>query len=267
MRTDNDVRLAEKVPEIGLILGGHSLVYEKRKVNGVYILKSGSDFRQFSKININFKETPAAVEIECLEEYKETEDSNKDEILGKLGSDLDGRFSTVRTSESNLGNLMADVAMAALQADCALLNAGTIRSNTKHAKGEFKLKDLLSILPVIDSLVLIDVKGEHIHKALENGVSQWPKLDSRFPQVGGITFIFDPAKPPGSRIDPAYIKIGTEYMDKHQHYKLATKSALASGEDGYSGLAQGVILIDDQCAPSLTAAMLNHFKSVKMKKK
>ena len=32
MRTDNDVRLAEKVPEIGLILGGHSAVYEKRKV-------------------------------------------------------------------------------------------------------------------------------------------------------------------------------------------------------------------------------------------
>ena len=32
MRTDNDVRLAEKVPEIDLILGGHNLVYEKRKV-------------------------------------------------------------------------------------------------------------------------------------------------------------------------------------------------------------------------------------------
>lgn len=32
MRTDNDVRLAEKVPEVNMILGGHSLVYEKRKV-------------------------------------------------------------------------------------------------------------------------------------------------------------------------------------------------------------------------------------------
>ena len=32
MRTDNDVRLAEKVPEVNLILGGHSQVYEKRKV-------------------------------------------------------------------------------------------------------------------------------------------------------------------------------------------------------------------------------------------
>ena len=94
-------------------------------------------------------------------------------------------------------------------------------------------------MPVIDSLVLIDVKGEQIHQALENGVSQWPKLDSRFPQVAGISFMFDPAKPVGSRIDPAYIKIGTEYMDKHQHYKLATRATLASGEEGYSALAQG----------------------------
>ena len=36
MRTDNDVRLAEKVPEVNMILGGHSLVYEKRKVHMQY---------------------------------------------------------------------------------------------------------------------------------------------------------------------------------------------------------------------------------------
>ena len=101
------------------------------------------------------------------------------------------------------------------------------------------LQDLQTILPTIDALVLLDVKGEQIHQALENGVSQWPKLDARFPQVGGISFVFDPKKPPGSRIDPAYIKIGTEYMDKHQTYKMATKAAMASGEDGYDSLSQG----------------------------
>ena len=105
----------------------------------------------------------------------------------------------------------------------------------------FIFQDLLSILPMIDPLVLIDVKGEHIHQALENGVSQWPKLDAKFPQVAGITFAFDPTKPPGSRIDPAYIKIGSEYMDKHQHYKMATKASLANGEDGYTALNQGNI--------------------------
>ena len=37
------------------------------------------------------------------------------QVLAKLGSDLDGRFKTVRAEEANLGNLLADVAMAALQ--------------------------------------------------------------------------------------------------------------------------------------------------------
>ena len=57
--------------------------------------------------------------------------------------------------------------------------------------------------------------------------------------MGGITFAFDPSKAPGSRIDPAFIKIGSEYMDKDQHYKMATKAALASGEEGYTALSQG----------------------------
>ena len=61
----------------------------------------------------------------------------------------------------------------------------------------------------------------------------------QFLQVGGITFAFDPSKAPGSRIDPAFIKIGSEYMDKDQHYKMATKAALASGEEGYTALSQG----------------------------
>ena len=63
-----------------------------------------------------------------------------EEVLCKLGCDLDGRFSSVRTAETNLGNLLSDIMLAALQADCAILNAGTVRSNVKHPKGEFKLR-------------------------------------------------------------------------------------------------------------------------------
>ena len=70
----------------------------------------------------------------------DVEETKMDEVLCKLGCDLDGRFSSVRTAETNLGNLLSDVMLAALQADCALLNAGTVRSNVKHPKGEFKLR-------------------------------------------------------------------------------------------------------------------------------
>ena len=67
---------------------------------------------------------------------------------------------------------------------------------------------------------------------LENGVSKWPALEGRFPQVSGIQFAFDPAKPPGSRVDPKLVKIGDEYIDmgegqdKGRTYRMATKSYL-----------------------------------------
>lgn len=49
--------------------------------------------------------------------------------------------------------------------------------------------------------------GEQIVSALENGVSQWPKLEGRFPQVAGVTFGFDPSKPPGERVIREAVKI------------------------------------------------------------
>jgi len=282
MRTPNDIRLAENVPELDLILGGHDHVYEKRKVNGIYILKSGTDFRQFSKITLDFKETPVNVDIDCvdvtrgykpdveldsvLEKYTGVVDGKMTEVLGELHCTLDGRFSSVRTMETNLGNLVTDIMVAALNADCALLNSGTLRSDTQHPEGKFILRDLLTILPMMDPLVLIDVDGSQIHAALENGVSQWPKLEGRFPQVSGITFAFDPSEPPGQRVKSDYVKVGDEYLDKNQRYKLVTKAYLASGKDGYDALASGTILVDDECAPNLTNAVQNHFQAIMMKK-
>ena len=86
---------------------------------------------------------------------------------------------------------------------------------------------------------------------MENGVSQWPKLEGRFPQVSGINFAFYPNKPPGKRINPKLVKIGDEYIDmgdqdekdldnkgkkKERTYRMATKSYLANGKDGYDAL-------------------------------
>jgi len=46
-----------------------------------------------------------------------------------------------------------------------------------------------------------------LHQALENGVSKYPSLSGRFPQVSGIQFEFNPVNEPGSRIDAQRILI------------------------------------------------------------
>ena len=79
---------------------------------------------------------------------------------------------------------------------------------------------------MMDPMIVLSATGEQIWKALENGVSQWPKLEGRFPQVAGLRFAFDPSKEPKARIDPRHVKVGDEYLDLNQSYRLVTKGYL-----------------------------------------
>ena len=60
----------------------------------------------------------------------------------------------------------------------------------------------MTIFPMVDPLVVLEVTGRQLVAALENGVSQYPKHEGRFPQVSGISFSFDPIQPVGGRVLP-----------------------------------------------------------------
>lgn len=79
MRTPNDINLAKNVNDIDLILGGHDHVFEVRQINNKYIIKSGTDFRQFSKILLNFGETTTVT----VEEVKVTKNYEEDPVMLK----------------------------------------------------------------------------------------------------------------------------------------------------------------------------------------
>jgi len=59
MRNPNDRRLAAEVPELDLILGGHDHEVLGIVENGVPVIKSGTDFRNFSRIRLCFTDCPA----------------------------------------------------------------------------------------------------------------------------------------------------------------------------------------------------------------
>ncbi|CAL8106599.1 unnamed protein product [Orchesella dallaii] len=282
MRFPNDCRLAENAQGIDLILGGHDHVYDVKHINGINVVKSGTDFRDFSLITVSFNdannnpqfkierisvtsdhEEDPALKAE-LAQYIEMMSTKLDDVLGEFTVDLDGLFETVRTKESNLGNFVCDIMLASCNADCALLNSGTLRSDRIHSSGQFTMRDLMTILPMLDSLVVLKVSGTQLVETLENGVSQYPKLEGRFPQISGLRFAFDPSKPAGSRIDPKFVKVGDEYIQPHQFYRLVTKEYISTGHDGYNVLATAEVLADsDQCL-ELSIAIQNHFHAIEM---
>ena len=282
MRYKNDIELANKVDEIDLFLGGHDHAYCKLEVNSKIILKSGTDFREFSVLDLDVNlltkkidktdiqkidvvSTKFAENEELkkeLDQYKHLIEASLDKVIANFEVELEGRFSYVRTSETNLGNFVTDVIRTATKTDCVLLNSGTLRSDMLHKKGAFKLRDLFRILPAQYPLIVLEVNGRTIWKALENGVSQFPKYEGRFPQVSGISFAFDPNRSPGERIDPTLIKIGDEYLNFDQTYKLATKVYLSKGRDGYECLSNSKVLIGEEECVDLLVTVQNYFDAI-----
>ncbi|CAH4023484.1 unnamed protein product [Pieris brassicae] len=281
MRFPNDIKLAEGDNKIDLILGGHDHVYEVLEINNKYIVKSGTDFRQFSKININFAEDCARVDISevgvtssfeedpvlksKVEQYSAMIDGKMDEVLGKFYVPLEGRFSCIRRQECNLGNWVCDVLLAATGADLLLLNSGTFRSDQVHPAGDFTLRDLSTIIPMREPLVVVEATGETVLKVLENSVSKYPSLEGRFPQVAGVSFAFNPSKPAGERVAEEVVKIGDEYLQRDQKYRLAIKQYLHSGNDGFTMLPQCPVLVSDDMCPEIGMAIQNHFAAINVR--
>ncbi len=133
--------------------------------------------------------------------------------------------------------------MAATDSDLALLNSGTFRSDKIHPPGPFKIHDLSRILPMLDPLIVVEISGEDLLVALENGVCMYPKLVGRFLQVGGMSFAFDPTKPPLQRVDPRFVRIGDQYLEPKTKYRLVTKAYMMAGKNGFDVMKKQKILV------------------------
>lgn len=289
MRVPNDTRLAEEVPEIHLILGGHDHHYELTRVGQVTMLKSGSDFREFSQITVRFSSSSSSKERESpvsestrptfeiekheitsniepdeelqsvVDEYMALVEEGMNEEMGSVECDLEGRFCEIRTRETNLGNFITDIMRRDTRSDIALLNSGTLRSDTVHESGVFKMRDLMAMLPMVDSLAVLELTGEQLLKALENGVSQYPSYEGRFPQVSGLSFTFDPSQPSGSRVISSTVLVKAEQLKLDRVYRLVTKGYIASGKDGYDVFKEAKVVVSEDEGPILSAIVRNHF--------
>ena len=71
----------------------------------------------------------------------------------------------------------------------------------------------------------------------------YPKLEGRFLQVGGMSFAFDPTKPPHQRVDPRFVRIGDQYLELCTKYRMVTKAYMIAGKDGFDVMKKLKILV------------------------
>jgi 5'-nucleotidase len=250
----DDRALAEALPEIDLIVGGHDHEVMEALVGKTLITKAGENVtglgviaikalrsgpewvveKSWRRIPVDPARIAADPQIEAALAPYAKEIAPFDRVIGEAAVPLDLREETVRERESNFGNYVADVLRSAMEADAAMINGGAFRDDRILKSGPITLRDLYMALPFDNRMVLIEVTGQQLIEALENGVSLSGKRAGRFPQVSGISFTFDPQQPSGARVID--VKIGGEAVEPGRFYTLATVDFLARrGEiDGYA---------------------------------
>ena len=107
--------------------------------------------------------------------------------------------------------------------------------------------------------MVLELTGEQLITALENGVSQYPKHEGRFPQISGMCFSFDPSQTSGGRVVRNSVCIAGKPLILNNTYKLCTKGYIAAGKDGYDVFRDCKVLMNEEEGPILGAVFRNHF--------
>jgi 5'-nucleotidase len=151
-------------------------------------------------------------------------------VLGRSLVELEGDRDAVRVRETNLGNLLTDLARLEFGTDIALINSGQIRESIPA--GPVDLTRVLRVLPFNSSLVTFMLSGRDLMEALENSASRLPAADGRFLQVSGLAVTYEAGRPVGSRVRS--VRVGAKPLDPMARYSVVTDGFLADGGDGYA---------------------------------
>ena len=145
----------------------------------------------------------------------------------------------MRTAETNLGNLVAEALLASYEgADVAITNGGGIRASIDA--GDITMGKVLEVRPFTNYGVAKRVTGRQLQEAVEFSLSKLPEQNGGFPQIAGMTVVFDSSAEAGKRV--VEIKIGGEALDPEKQYVLVTNDFLAAGGDDFTMLIEGETL-------------------------
>jgi 5'-nucleotidase / UDP-sugar diphosphatase len=275
-----DMRLAEEVPEINVILGGHDHDPMTFYDDKTFIHKSGQNAYYLVRLDLTLERDDETGVVRALPSWnmilnkgverdpnigvmvdalQDKLDLLTNESLGVIGVACDSLYSNVRSRETKIGNLVADALYHSLDADVALISGGLIRGNKFYKAGdELTFRDLLDEFPFANVSVLVELTGEKIIGALENGVSLMGKKAGRFPQVAGMSFVCKEGAPVGERIHD--VRIQGEPIDPNKVYRVATVDYLFNGGDGYGMMKEGRVLISPLDKVDLVDTLAHYIK-------
>ncbi|CAL1534958.1 unnamed protein product, partial [Lymnaea stagnalis] len=275
-----DVNLARRLRNVDVIVGGHSNTFlynetfltrtvrlttgslpSSEEAEGVYPTVVTSDSgnvvlvvqgyaygKYLGELHVTFDDPET---LSMIARYQPDIEKQKTKVVGQTYVDLLADRVECRTTECNLGNLVADAMLRSnlhhkgntwSRGSMSVVNAGSLRASLKL--GDITTEAVLAVQPFRNHLEVIAVSGQVILGMFEYCAERWTQVPSDafagFLQVAGIQVTYDMRRPIGSRVVELLVTC-TECSVPHLEplainriYKLVTNTYIISGGDGFS---------------------------------
>ncbi|MBP7867940.1 MAG: bifunctional metallophosphatase/5'-nucleotidase [Acidobacteria bacterium] len=241
-----DEELAEKVPGIDAIVGGHvhAPLFEPVLRGKTAIVQAGCYGIFLGVLNLRVPKDPGApVEVEAGSTLRRIIagpnapwDAAADRLVANYYDRIADEYAEVvgeaavelvhpPSGESNLGNLLCDALRAKTGADIAVQNSGGIRAGIP--KGRITLEHVMAVYPFENKVVTVEMSGKDVRTLFEE-MPFWGKTSL---QVSGarIVYVQDPRAHPRLKS----IAVGGQALDESRTYRVTINDFLLKGGDGY----------------------------------
>ncbi|KAK2000691.1 5'-nucleotidase [Colletotrichum falcatum] len=200
--------------------------------------------------------------------------------IGAIGADalaqtavpLQGVGIIIRSRESNLGNMLADMVRAFYAVDVGLVNSGSIRcdraiqatigvdSALPPGKQPLTVRDLIEMLPFDNAILVKRITSDVLIRSLETSFSD-VHFDGRFLQYSGLRVVADWSRREGSRVLEAWQcpRLGVRKRIRpggDRELAVAMVAFIADGFDGYGCLRDQETLVSEEAGVTNTQLLL-----------
>jgi 2',3'-cyclic-nucleotide 2'-phosphodiesterase (5'-nucleotidase family) len=229
------IDLARHVEGVNAIVSGHTHSLVNTRVGPVAIVQARSNGRAVGVVDIPFTTGEGRIGVRDVRTDSIAPDARVDSLVRRVVAAVAAEMSRPVVSVAEplrrsgrqyaLGNLIADAQRAAGKGDVAVMNNGGIRADLQA--GQATYGSLFEIQPFGNTLYRLTVRGRDLRKYLEQLVGR----NEVNAHVSGVSVIYAPAKPAGSRIVSATMSNGQALRDDRS-YTLVLTNFLLGGGDG-----------------------------------
>ena len=261
--------IAKAVPEINVIIDGHTHAQYDEVVGNTLIAQTGAYFSNAGIVKIFYEPdsrkivntvgrviSPADAEAyesnwevsKIIEDIEARQKPVLDQVVWKTDVPLEGSAIKTYTEETNLGRVITSAYLETTGADIAFENCGGIRASI--AAGDITKGSVIGVSPFGNYLVTKKITGADLKsilekslemgannlKAYQEGKHEWPANGGgSYLQIGGMKVAYDPARSLDNRL--VSVDIGGAPLDLDSTYTVVTNQFVASNASKYPELA------------------------------